>query len=73
MVPLLEEAEALLVLVPVLVLVLELEQLLVDWVTSTSSATTLNSNNSAKWFNKTHRCLSPSFNRLELATHSWPS
>jgi hypothetical protein len=48
------------------VLVLEL-----DWAISTFSEITLNSNNFDKLFNKTLKCSSLSFNKLELETHNW--
>lgn len=50
---------------------LELELLLVDWATSISYETTLNSSNSDRSSNKTLRCLSLSFNKLVQVIHNW--
>jgi hypothetical protein len=67
--------EELLVEPQVFLELLELAQVLVvqalDWETLTSSEITLNSNNSDKSSNKTLKCSSLSFNKLELVTHSW--
>ena len=48
-------------------------QALVDWETSISSATTLNSNNSVKSFNSNPKCSSLSSNKSALVTHNWHS
>jgi hypothetical protein len=48
-------------------------QPVVDWATSTSSATTPNSNNSAKSCNNNPKCSSLSSNKSALVTHNWHS
>ena len=45
----------------------------VDWVISISSATTLNSNNSAKSYNNSPKCSSLSSNKSAQETHNWHS
>jgi hypothetical protein len=51
----------------------QLLQPVVGWATSTSSATTPNSNNSAKSCNNNPKCSSLSSNKSALVTHNWHS